>query len=126
MNILIDTSVWVDHFRRSNAELQQLLRVDVCVTHPLVVLELTCGMPPEPRAQVLSDIALLRQTRLATHAEVAGLIERERLYEVGCGAVDCTLLASTLLTPDTRFWTLDQRLRRLTERFDVCYVPRVH
>lgn len=123
MNILVDTSVWIEHFRRPLSALQQLLRVDAALTHPLVLLELACGTPPQPRARTLGDLALLRQTRLATPAEVASWIERERLYGLGCGAVDCTLLASTLLTPDAWLWTQDRRLARLAARFGVRYVP---
>ncbi|MGY4730770.1 type II toxin-antitoxin system VapC family toxin [Burkholderia territorii] len=123
MSVLVDTSVWVEHFRRPLPALIQLLRVDNVLTHPLVILELTCGTPPEPRARTLGDLALLRQTRLATPGEVADWIERERLYGRGCGAVDCTLLASVLLTPNTRLWTRDRRLAQLAEQFGVHYVP---
>ncbi|HFT8010356.1 TPA: type II toxin-antitoxin system VapC family toxin [Burkholderia cenocepacia] len=123
MSVLVDTSVWVEHFRRPLPALVQLLRVDGVLTHPLVLLELSCGAPPEPRARTLGDLALLRQTRLATPAEVADWIERERLYGRGCGAVDCTLLASTLLTPNTRLLTRDRRLAQLAAQFGVSYVP---
>ncbi|WP_241341737.1 type II toxin-antitoxin system VapC family toxin [Burkholderia cenocepacia] len=123
MSVLVDTSVWVEHFRRPLPALIQLLRVDNVLTHPLVILVLTCGTPPEPRARTLGDLALLRQTRLATPGEVADWIERERLYGRGCGAVDCTLLASVLLTSSTRLWTRDRRLAQLAEKFGVHYVP---
>lgn len=126
MSVLVDTSVWVEHFRRPLPALAQLLHVDGALTHPLVILELSCGTPPEPRARTLGDLALLRQTRRASPVEVADWIERERLYGLGCGAVDCTLLASTLLTPNTRLWTRDRRLAHLAERFDVRYVPDMH
>ncbi|MGH8779967.1 type II toxin-antitoxin system VapC family toxin [Paraburkholderia sp.] len=120
MNVLIDTSVWVEHFRRPDARLQQLLRIDAAITHPLVILELTCGTPPG-RTRTLGDLALLRHTGLAPHDEVGGLVERERLFGPGCGAVDCTLLASTMLTPETQIWTSDLRLARLADRFGVRY-----
>ncbi|KWE49866.1 type II toxin-antitoxin system VapC family toxin [Burkholderia sp. MSMB2157WGS] len=123
MSVLVDTSVWVEHFRRSLPALIQLLSVDNVLTHPLVMLELTCGTPPEPRARTLGDLALLRQTRRATPGEVADWIERERLYGRGCGAVDCTLLASVLLTPNTRLWTRDRPLAQLAEQFGVHYEP---
>ena len=91
------------------------------------MLELTCGTPPEPRARTLGDLALLRQTRLATPGEVADWIEWERLYGRGCGAVDCTLLASVLLTPSTKLWTRDRRRAQLAEQFGVHYLqPDLH
>lgn len=124
--VLVDTSVWVDHFRRTNENLVDLLSLDLAITHPMVVTELACGTPPAPRRRTLSDLAALTQSRQASLAEVRELIEREHLYGLGCGLVDLTLLTSTMLTIGARLWTLDQRLRRLAERFQVAYLPASH
>jgi hypothetical protein len=83
----------------------------------MVVTELACRTPPAPREQTLADIATLLQSRQASLAEVRELIEREKLFELGCGLVDFTLLASAMLTTGARLWTRDQRLRRLAVRF---------
>ena len=126
MNVLVDTSVWVGNFRQRNDALIRLMEADQVLTHPLVVAELACGTPPAPRAQTLGDIGLLQAARQATLAEVIALVEREQLYGLGCGLVDVTLLASTLITPGARLWTLDQRLSALSVRFGVVYRPRLH
>ncbi|MCO4864751.1 VapC toxin family PIN domain ribonuclease [Cupriavidus sp. WGlv3] len=126
MNVLVDTSVWVGHFRQRNDALIRLMEADQVLTHPLVVAELACGTPPAPRAQTLGDIGLLQAARQATLAEVIALVEREQLYGLGCGLVDVTLLASTLITPGARLWTMDQRLSALSVRFGVGYRPRLH
>ena len=75
--VLVDTSVWVDHFRHHNSALVALLGLDMAMTHPMVVAELACGTPPAPRVQTLADIGRLQQTQLATLPEVMALIERE-------------------------------------------------
>lgn len=124
--VLVDTSVWVDHFRRTNENLVNLLSMDMAITHPMIMTELACGTPPAPRERTLADIALLPQSRQASLAEVREFIERERLFGLGCGLVDLTLLASTILTAGTRLWTLDQRLHRLAERFQVAYSSARH
>lgn len=124
--VLIDTSVWVDHFRRSNEGLVNLLTLDLAFTHPMVVTELACGTPPAPRTRTLADVAALPHARQASLDEVRELIERQHLYGLGCGLVDLTLLASTLLTPGSRLWTMDQRLQRMAERFGVGYLPVRH
>jgi hypothetical protein len=126
MNILVDTSVWVDHFKHRNDTLARLIQSDFALIHSMIVLELACGTPPAPRQQTLSDIALLRRCNHATTDEVLTLIEREKLYGLGCGLVDISLLASTLLTPDTQLWTLDKRLASLAMRFGVEFVPPLH
>jgi hypothetical protein len=119
--VLVDTSVWVDHFRNRNENLVSLLTLDLALSHPLIVTELACGTPPAPRSRTLTDIATLPQARQATLDEVRSFIEREKLYGLGCGVVDLALLASTLLTPGSRLWSLDRRLVELAQRFDVAF-----
>lgn len=126
MSVLVDTSVWVDHFRDRNDVLVRLIEADMALTHPMVVAELACGTPPAPRTQTLGDIDLLRPCNQASLAEVRDFIEREKLYGLGCGLVDIALLTSALLTSGASLWTLDKRLMGLAERFDVVYRPLPH
>jgi hypothetical protein len=119
--VLVDTSVWVDHFRNRNEDLVSLLTVDGVLSHPLIVTELACGTPPAPRSRTLGDVAALPQARQATLDEVRSFIEREQLYGLGCGVVDLALLAATLLTPGARLWSLDRRLAQLAQRFGVAF-----
>jgi len=126
MTVLVDTSVWVDHFRRPNAVLADLMVLDQVLTHPFVVGELACGTPPAPRLRTLSDMALLLPANQATPDEVRDFIEREKLFGLGCGLIDLTLLASTLITQGAQLWTLDKRLASLSARYDICFVPRMH
>ena len=123
MTVLVDTSVWVDHFRRPNAVLAELMVLDQVLTHPLVVGELACGKPPEPRLRTLGDMALLLPADQAAPAEVRDFIEREALFGLGCGLIDLTLLASTLMTASAQLWTMDKRLASLATRFGVCFAP---
>ena len=125
MSVLVDTSVWADHFRRPNTALAELVVLDQVLTHPMVIGELACGTPPEPRLRTLADLELLLPADQATPEEVRGLIEREKLFGLGCGFVDLSLLASTLITPGASFWTLDRRLASLASRFGVCFARPV-
>ena len=124
--VLVDTSLWVGHFRRANPVLQSLLATDQVLCHPLIVLELACGTPPAPRERTLGDLKMLRQAVVATTAETLALVEKERLYDSGCGAIDVMLLASVLLTPDARLWTADKSLDALTLRLGVACKPSGH
>lgn len=126
MSVLIDTSVWVDHFRRRNDRLVELIVMDQALTHPLIVGELACGTPPAPRLQTLADIALLQVATPASVPETMDFIEREKLYGLGCGWVDLTLLASTLITSGAILWTRDKRLAALAERFEVALQTPFH
>lgn len=126
MSVLVDTSVWVDHFRNGNDALIALIESDLALTHPMVILEMACGTPPSPRIQTLNNISLLQSCNQASLPEVMEFIEDEKLYGLGCGLVDMALLASTLITPGTKLWTLDKRLAKLAERFGVDYQQTLH
>ncbi|MBP7647538.1 MAG: VapC toxin family PIN domain ribonuclease [Comamonas sp.] len=124
--VLVDSSVWIDHFQHRNEALVNLLCADLALTHPMVLGELACGTPPAPRAQTLRDIDLLAHSQQAGLREVMDFIEREKLYGLGCGWVDLVLLASTLITPNAELWTLDKRLAALCDRFGVMHRPALH
>jgi predicted nucleic acid-binding protein len=122
--VIVDTSVWVDHFRQRNAALIDLLALDLVMVHPLIIGEIACGTPPQ-RSRTLSDLNALQPSRQASIREAIDFIEREQLFGLGCGLVDMLLLASTLMTPGTELWTMDKRLSALAERFGVMHRPAV-
>lgn len=125
MNVVVDTSVWVEHFRRRNRDVVALLEGDMVLTHPLIVGELACGTPPEPRLRSLAIVDELRSVNQVSIGQARAFIERERLFGNGCGIVDLLLLSSTLITPGAKLWTGDRRLADLAIRFGVSY-PAVH
>jgi hypothetical protein len=126
MSVLIDTSIWIGHFKNHNNTLSELLEMDLALIHPMVLVELACGTLPSPRLQTLSDIGLLQSCNQASLQEVMEFIEREKLYGRGCGLVDMVLLASTLITPNAQIWTADKRLADLADNFKVAYQPKFH
>jgi predicted nucleic acid-binding protein len=106
--MLVDTSVWVDHLRRRNAALAQLLEQTQVWTHPFVIGELACGNLGR-RAIVLSSLSELPQAPIVTHAEVLAFVAARRLMGRGLGWIDVHLLASAMLAR-IPFWTTDRRL----------------
>jgi hypothetical protein len=66
---------------------------------------------------------MLRQAVVATAQEILALVEHERLYGSGCGAVDVALLASVMLTPNALLWTADRNLEAQAVRLRVRFVP---
>ena len=124
--VLVDTSVWIDHFRNRNEALEHLLNQDLALTHPIVIGEIACGTTPAPRTQTLADLGLLPMVQHVGLHETMEFIARESIYEIGCGLVDMILLTSTLITPGATLWTLDKRLAELAERFGVAHRVAVH
>ncbi len=125
IGVLVDSSVWIEHFRHGVHTLQQLLPADQVWTHPFVLGELACGTPPQ-RKPSLQLVSLQQPSQQPTLKEVLDFIEREALYGLGCGIVDLTLLTAALMTPGLKLWTLDRRLAALAQRFGVAYEPAVH
>ena len=56
MNVLVDSSIWVGHFKQRNDRLVALLEAGAVISHPYVVAEVACGTPPSRRA-IISIIA---------------------------------------------------------------------
>ena len=116
--ILADTSVWVDHFRSGNPELQRQLASRRIVMHPFVIAELALGSLRD-RARTLAFLGLLPQARVAQLSEVRQMIEARHLYSQGIGLTDAHLIASIFLDPPTLLWTRDKRLRTVAEALGI-------
>ena len=106
--ILVDTSVWVDHLRQSEAELVTALEAEQVLMHPFVIGELACGNLKN-RSELLALWQELPRAVMASEAEVLGFIEGRNLMGRGIGYVDAHLLASAVLT-QVQLWTRDRRL----------------
>ncbi len=109
--VLVDTSVWIDHFRSSNEDLVALLSEGQVLTHSFIIGEIACGSARQ-RQEILSLLPLLPQADPASNSEVLSLIEDYELFGKGIGWVDAHLLASCLLN-HCSLWTVDKSLARL-------------
>ena len=118
--ILVDTSVWIDHLRKGEQQLVELLNEGEVCTHPFVIEELACGNLTK-RSEFLDLISLLPTAVVAEHDEVIGLIADENLYGKGIGAVDAHLIASARLS-FARLWSKDKAIRRETDRLGLSYL----
>jgi hypothetical protein len=107
---LVDTSVWVDHFRKGNPQLEQLLVNGEVLIHPFIVGELACGSIKN-RSEILGLLNELPQVDVADHQEVLKLIDGRKLYGKGLGLVDAHLIASVLISK-VRLLTLDKLLEK--------------
>ena len=114
---LVDTSVWVNHFRRPQSSLIRLLGDFSAGIHPFVIGELACGNLKH-RALTLGDLAKMPAAPLATEAEVLHLLESRRLRGEGLGWIDVHLLASALLG-GWDLLTADRTMQRAARRLGI-------
>jgi predicted nucleic acid-binding protein len=115
--VLVDTSVWVDHFRQGDASLRALLSRAEVECHPFIIGELACGLLRR-RFEVLSLLERLPLVPVATDVEVMTFVERHRLMGCGIGWIDAHLLASASLGR-VLFWTRDRRLVKVAQTLQV-------
>ncbi|MBI4565257.1 MAG: type II toxin-antitoxin system VapC family toxin [Planctomycetes bacterium] len=106
--ILADTSVWVDHLRRGDAALANLLEAGEVFCHPFIVGELACGTLRN-RSQILRLLSDLPALPRPTDNEILVFIDRHRLMGRGLGLTDVHLLATCLLA-GAKLWTRDGKL----------------
>jgi len=115
--ILVDTSIWVAHLRRSEPRLATLLTEGQVLVHPFVIGELACGTL-QRRQDVLAHLSRLDAAPLARDQEALRLVELRRLTGRGLGWVDVHLLASCLLAGAT-LWSLDRHLMQVATALGV-------
>ena len=106
--VLVDTSVWIDHFRSKNTRFASLLEGNEVVIHPFVLGELACGNLAN-RKEIIALLHALPVVTKVEDDELLLFLERYALMGRGVGLIDVHLLASCHL--DGCFlWTKDKRL----------------
>jgi predicted nucleic acid-binding protein len=108
--ILVDTSVWVDHFRHGDDQLAAWLTEGRVLLHPFIIGELALGNLHQ-RKKILDLLQDLPSAITARDAEVLDFIDRHRLSGLGIGYVDAHLLAAAQLSR-AQLWTCDKRLQK--------------
>lgn len=120
--IVVDTSVWVDHFRKPMRALSELLSEGSVALHPFVYGELLLGgLPSQSEAAV--QLLKLQRSPLASASETAAFIEWAGLVGTGVGYVDTHLLVAAKLQPEGKVMSYDKRLRAQAERLGLAYAP---
>ncbi len=117
--ILVDTNVWIHHFRRRDAELAANLDAGSVACHPYVIGEIACGTLKK-RKEILGLFQSLPSTPVVEPDELLAFIESRRLMGKGLGYVDVHLLASAVLA-GIALWTKDKRLMRAAQDLEISY-----
>ena len=108
--ILVDTSVWIDHFSFGNTQLIELLNAGDVLCHPYIIGELACGNLKN-RKEILTLLESLPTALCVSHQEVLQFIEMKNLMGHGLGYIDVHLLASAILS-NVPLWTMDKQLNK--------------
>jgi predicted nucleic acid-binding protein len=118
--IVIDTSVWADHFRKAEAAVTDIGRSGELRMHPFVVGELAAGNLPDWNRTV----AALRLIPAAATVEENILFQfmaDHGLMGSGLSFVDIHLLASVAIAESAQLWSRDKRLKARAEMLGIAH-----
>jgi predicted nucleic acid-binding protein len=119
VNVLVDTSIWLDHLRHGLRELGLLLDQFAAATHPFVVGELACGNLRD-REAFLAYLNALPQSPMLAPEEALRLVEIQKLAGLGLNWVDVHLLGSAMVS-GASLWTRDKTLHRVADRLGMAF-----
>ena len=114
---LVDTSVWINHFRRADAALSQLLSDGAVRVHAFSIGELACGNFKD-RKGTLTDLRDLPAAPIADEAEVSYLLDHYQLWGTGLGWVDLHIITVAALTGWSLF-TADAAMQRAARKIGI-------
>ena len=117
--VLVDTCVWVRHFRQRNALLAAMLEDGEVWCHPIVVGELTMGTLRN-RQQTIFDLSQLSRPPLASFSETRQMVESRKLWGRGIQWNDARILASSVLG-EIPLWTFDLRLQLIARELKIAF-----
>lgn len=120
--VLVDTSIWVVHFREGIPILEHLLNEGEVIIHPFIIGELACG-GIKNRKEILSLLHSLPKATVIELDEYLTFIESQRLFGKGIGFVDIHLLASALLESNF-LWTRDKNLKSIAQKLKLSFTPK--
>ena len=117
--ILIDTSIWIDHFRARIDHLLYLAQQDELCIHPFVIGEVASGHLGN-RKQTLANLHEIPRVLVAQEDEMLLLIETHKLMGRGLGYVDLHLIASAKLN-QVKIWTRDKRMKQAAHDLQIAH-----
>jgi predicted nucleic acid-binding protein len=119
--ILVDTSIWANHFGRRNVDLDMLLEREEVLGHAFVTAEIALGNLADPAGTIMM-LESIPQAKVARQTELMLLIRLGKLASSGIGFVDVHLLAACQLS-GSRLWTRDKKLRAQAYAFELSWEP---
>ena len=117
--VLVDTSVWIEYFRKGHPHLVELLNNTDVAIHQYIIGELACGTIKN-REEILNLLQTLDSSPEISLRELLRFIEMNKLQGKGIGFIDVNLLAASLLS-DFKLWTNDKKLYAVALKMGIAY-----
>ena len=118
---MVDTSVWIDHFHRSDPRLQACLQAGRVWTHTVVIGELATGRLKH-RVEILRHLQKLPRADEIDLGEGLHLLDEHGLMGRGLSWSDVQLLAAARID-GLLLWTHDRALAEAAAGLKLAHVP---
>lgn len=84
-SLILDTSVWIDHFKKGNKKITHLLKTEEILIHPFILGELSLGQfEQKTRFKILDMLNLMLKTEVDTHEQIIHFVEKNKLFTQAC------------------------------------------
>lgn len=120
--ILVDSSVWIDHFRATDSDLVLLLSQGCVLQHAFVTAEIALGSIRD-RDIVIQSLTMLPQVQQLDNDALLGFITRHGIAGAGLGVVDAHLLGAVVTDGGCKLWSRDKRLAAKAGELGVAFQP---
>lgn len=117
--VLVDTNIWINHFRKTDEGLVRHLNQGAVSCHPFIIGELAAGNLKN-RTEILTLFHSLPTTPVIEPDEYLEFVSTRKLTGKGLGFVDIHIMASAVLS-GIPLWTGDKRLAKSAEDLGVAY-----
>ena len=94
MPVLVDTSVWINHFHKKNEHLVTLLHSGKVYTHEYIIGEIACGNISN-RNEILHLLKALSLTLSVTHDEILDFISNRCVSREELRSINKKVIFST-------------------------------
>lgn len=114
---LVDTSMWVDHFKKGSSALTPFLLAGKVLIHQFVLGELSLGHFNKKDRDIIFDrLSALDVVPTSSHSEVFDFSIKHKLAGKGIGWIDCHLIHASH-RHKIPILSLDKNLMKLSKHF---------
>ena len=118
---LVDTNLWIEHFKNKNSDLSTFLLEGKVVVHDFIIGELSLGsFNKADRSRILARLKVIEKIRTSSNDQVLEFIESHKLHIAGIGFIDAHLLHACFENK-IRLMTLDKSLRKQAEKLNLSF-----
>lgn len=114
--VLVDTSVWIEHFRVSSPKLVDLLMAGGVLSHEFILGEISLAhFNKKDREKIVDRMSALERISTSAHEDVFEFARKNKFSGKGIGWIDSHILHSCLIHK-VELWTFDKNLSALYKK----------